>query len=220
MLFTADQSGFKDHQEARHSVVTNIYPMIEAGYLFWDNSILLSDWIESQANLGVFGDHYSLQIAANLLGRDILIIPTVLISSANNPDGYILVEPSNCIGNNPIFLLYLEENVYGCGHYQSIMPDNLQSRVIQHYNFKKIARTRTLSSLGEPAFSSSKIVESGTEPETTVFGTSQESQSQSSRSKARVGCHVCGQLIKHGTKRKRCKCGQYCHNKCLGLCTK
>ena len=62
------------------------------------------------------------------------------------------------------------------GHYKSIMPVHLQSRVIQHYSFKKNARTRTLSSLGEPAFSSSKIVESGTEPEMTVLGLSQESK--------------------------------------------
>ena len=77
LSFIADQSGFQDHECARHFVATNIYPMIKQGNLFWDNSILLSDCIVSQANLGVFGDYYSLQIAANLLGRDIFIIPTV-----------------------------------------------------------------------------------------------------------------------------------------------
>ena len=69
-----------------------------------------------------YGDSYVLLVEANLMGfddRDILIIPTKGVKSANNPYGYLLIDSfvSNC---DPIFMLYFEEHVYGIGHYQSI----------------------------------------------------------------------------------------------------
>ena len=80
----------------------------------------VSDWIEAMMLPGNHGDSYALQVAANLLGRDIIIVPSNKMS-AHNPYGYILVE--SCIVNaNPLFLFYYEEHIYDAGHYQSIMP--------------------------------------------------------------------------------------------------
>ena len=64
------------------------------------------------------GDSYSLQIAANLLQRDIIVIPT-RTESAHNPQGYMLIETNICL-NEPIYMLYYEEWLYAAGHYQSI----------------------------------------------------------------------------------------------------
>ena len=69
---------------------------------------------------GVFGDSYSLQVAANYLRRNIIIIPSK-IEYAHNPYGYISIESFNVDNSlEPIYLFYYEEHVYGTGHYQSI----------------------------------------------------------------------------------------------------
>ena len=73
-----------DHLDARHKIVTNIYEMIENGIIFWDDSQPLSDWIEAMMLPGNFGDSYALQVAANLIGRDIIIVPSNKMS-AHNP---------------------------------------------------------------------------------------------------------------------------------------
>ena len=48
--------------------------MIDKKILYWDDFKPLSDWIESIMMPGEFGDYYSLQVAADFLGRDITII--------------------------------------------------------------------------------------------------------------------------------------------------
>ena len=85
---------------------------------------------------GNFGDFYALQVASNLLGRDIIIVPSNKMS-AHNPYGYILVE--SCIVNaNPLFLFYYEEHIYGAGHYQSIMLMPVgQCPILKHYMWTK-----------------------------------------------------------------------------------
>ena len=88
-------------------------PLVENGTIFWNEELLMIDWIEHQMQEGVFGDAYSLQIAANILERDIIIIPTQK-ESAHNPIGYILIESSSCI-HDPIYMLYFEETVFGAG---------------------------------------------------------------------------------------------------------
>ena len=55
---------------------------------------------------GNLGDSYALQVAANLIGRDIINVPSNKMS-AHNPYGYILVE--SCIVNvNPLFLFIMK----------------------------------------------------------------------------------------------------------------
>ena len=109
----ADQSVFIDHTEARRKVVENILPLVENGTIFWNEELLMIDWIEHQMQEGVFGDAYSLQIAANILERDIVIIPTQK-ESAHNPMGYILIESASSV-HDPIYMLYFEETVFGAG---------------------------------------------------------------------------------------------------------
>ena len=72
----SDQSNYINHAEVRNAVVSNIYRMIDENILFWDESEYVLDWIEKMELEGTFGDHYALQVIANLLERDIIIIPT------------------------------------------------------------------------------------------------------------------------------------------------
>ena len=118
----ADQASFKDHGDARLSICSNIYAMVDDEKIFWGEEKPISQWIDEQLNCGVFGDHYSLQVAANLLGRDIIIIPTRMESS-HNPYGYILIDSFELKDVNPVYMLYYEESIYGAGHYQSIRED-------------------------------------------------------------------------------------------------
>ena len=114
-----------DHSDARSQVVQNICEMVEKKTIFWDDSEHLSDWIEKMMLPGTHGDSFSLQVASNLLGRDIIIIPSRK-ESAHNPFGYILIE--SCISNcNPMYMMYFEEYVYGTRHYQSIRRVNLMA---------------------------------------------------------------------------------------------
>ena len=78
-------------------------------------------WFLLIPSSGVFGDSYSLQVAANYLRRNIIIIPSK-IEYAHNPYGYISIESFNVDNSlEPIYLFYYEEHVYGTGHYyQSI----------------------------------------------------------------------------------------------------
>ena len=128
---SANRVIFKDHLDARNLIVSNIYEMIEKEIIFWDDSEgsePLSDWIERMMSPTIHGDSYALQVAANLMGRDILILPSKGKKSANNPYGYFLMESFTLSNLDPVCMLYYEEQVYGIGHYQSI-------RSVNHENF-------------------------------------------------------------------------------------
>ena len=231
----ADQSFLIDHVEARKKTVENILPLVENGTIFWNDEIYISDWIENQMIDGVFGDAYSLQIAANILQRDIIIIPTKR-ESAHNPLGYILIESSMAL-NEPIYMLYFEETVYGVGHYQSIKPVG-ENQILKHYRWvknKQVSRTVSVSSIGEPIICSSRLSKRAAEDSedqenpgkrrrlsssTGDYDTSDalESIIGSTSRKAATGCHICKCIFKKKMSKKRCHCGLYCHKKCFGNC--
>ena len=208
----ADQTSFKDHLDARHQVVTSVYEMIEKNILYWNDSKPLSDWIESMMIPGTFGDAYSLQIAANILARDIILLPTKP-ESAHNTHGYILIE-SCTYNSNPVFMLYFEEYVYGAGHYQSVVPLD-GNQIVKHYTWSKTVNKSVRS------FSSSSSLFSSTKNNESLSSKRKADEYNDSSNKKRKiiaqGCHVCGKSFTH-VKKKRCHCNKYCHKKCIGKC--
>ena len=129
----SDQTHFSSHSEVRNAVVSNIYVMIEKDIIFWDESEFISDWIETMKLEGTFGDHYSLQVIANLLERDIIIIPSKA-ESAHILNKYCIVKANVLSNITPVYMLWYEETVHGVGHYQSIEP--IQVNVVtRHYNW-------------------------------------------------------------------------------------
>ena len=99
---------------------------------------------------GTFGDHYALQVAANLLQRDIVIIPTQS-DSAHYIKKYCLIRANTVLDSlPPVYLLWFEETVYGCGHYQSIEPAYTENnQIIMHYQWlRRSERSRIQSSSG------------------------------------------------------------------------
>ena len=99
---------------------------------------------------GNFGDYYVLQVAANLLQRDIVIIPTQS-DSTHYIKKYCLIRANVVLDTlPPIYLLWFEETVYGCGHYQSIEPACMENnQILMHYQWlRRSERSRILSSSG------------------------------------------------------------------------
>ena len=205
----ADQSVFVDHLDARHKIVTSIYEMIENGTIFWDDSQPLSDWIEAMMVPQTYGDSYVLQVAANLLGRDIIIIPSNK-KSAHNPYGYILIE-SCTVNANPLFLFYFEEHIFGlAAHYQSIMPVG-ECPILKHYMWAKTTEKSIRLSSSSSIFSSTRI-------DNKKRKNCEESNTLSKKRKIAHGCHICTLSFSKGVK-KKCSCGKYCHKSCVGKCS-
>ena len=160
---------------------------------------------------GTFGDAYSLQIAANILARDIIIVPT---KPAHNTHGYILIE-SYTYNSNPVFMLYFEEYIYAAGHYQSVVPLD-GNKILKHYTWSKSVNKSVRSfSSSSSLFSSTK----NNEPLTTKRKADDEFNESSNKKRKVIaqGCHVCGKSFTH-VKKKRCHCNKYCHKKCFGNC--
>ena len=62
------------HSAIREACVANISKMIQEERIIWMQDGTLEDWKTTMAN-GAYGDHYCLQIFANLTCRDIIVIP-------------------------------------------------------------------------------------------------------------------------------------------------
>ena len=77
-----------------------------------------------------------MQVAANLLQRDIIIIPT-RPESAPYINKYCIIRGHIVTNPEPITVLWFEEFIYGCGHYQSIEPDISiqQNQILTHYRW-------------------------------------------------------------------------------------
>ena len=154
--------------------------------------------------------------------------------SAHNPMGYILIESSNCL-NEPMYMLYFEETIYGAGHYQSIKPESNCNQILKHYNWKRNKSLSRTISVGEPITSSSRISEKRKREEdygcedsskrsrlvSSDYNTSDalESIMGNSSRKVATGCHICKSFFRKNMTRKKCPCGLYCHKKCFGKCT-
>ena len=166
---------------------------------------------------GTFGDHYALQVIANLLERDIIIIPTKP-ESAHILKKYCIIKANKIENATPIYMLWYEETVYGVGHYQSIRP-SCENVVVRHYNWSlnnQDSRFQTHASSAILAWSesTSKSIPSVSD---TIVVEPQLCSSTLNTSAART-CHVCGLKYTKSMKKKLCTCKKFCHVKCYGKC--
>ena len=76
----------------------------------------------------IFVDYYWLQACASYLNYDLVMIPTFTQSSTEIGQ-IIRIHGGNC---TPIFLGYLEDNVYTSGHFQAILSVSGQNEIL-HY---------------------------------------------------------------------------------------
>ena len=99
----------------------------------FDDGLDQCDWSKKMEVNGCFVDHIGIQICANFLGRNILIIPTKT-QSLFGGGLYNIVRPVKLLDTAPIILLYFEETVYRAGHFQSLSVNDNKSKVIEVYN--------------------------------------------------------------------------------------
>ena len=220
-------SQFTDHKEVRHQVVSSIYPMVDKNLIFWDESEYLDEWIYRMNLNGTFADHYAIQVAANLLFRDIVIIPTCK-ESAHIMQKYCLIKAAELRYKSPIYVLWFEEHVYGVGHYQSIKPSSENNDIINHYDWllKNIEKSRVLSVSNSTILgcrnSEPQHIESLVELNEPVFNSSENSEIVvfvNDSKTDRKGCHVCKKIfMKNKIRKFSRKCKQYCHSFCVGKC--
>lgn len=106
----SDQTQYNSHLEVRNYVVSNIYRMIDENMIFLDNSELIIDYIERMELDGTFGDQYALQVIANVMERDILIIPSKAESVQNVVQQKQKQQRQHYL--HPILMLWLNLAIY------------------------------------------------------------------------------------------------------------
>ena len=91
-------------------------------------------WMKSMKNTGTFIDHYWLLACAQMLGRDIVLIPSFTQSSTEIGR---IIRIQGGVNEDfgvfpPIFLGYLEDNMYTSGHFQAIVPTDESVPIVQY----------------------------------------------------------------------------------------
>ena len=165
---------------------------------------------------GTFVDHYALQVIANILENDIIIIPSKA-ESAHILNKYSVVKANVLTNMTPIYMLWYEETVHGVGHYQSIQPvsDNIVSRhytwSLKNQDSRIVNREQSEIRARLPSFALSVNSEI---PEIPVINSS---TNESNVSVVKT-CHICEKKYTKASKKKICSCKKFCHVKCFGNC--
>ena len=80
----------------------------------------LEEWVEKMKAEGEFGDEIFLQLAANILNRDIIIIPVFRDEAHIQALGFTVIKSATSNNHEPLFLLSYTESRFTSPHYQSI----------------------------------------------------------------------------------------------------
>ena len=123
---------------------------VKEGRLFYAEG-QVSDWMKKMSKNGSFVDHYWLTACSKMLGHDIVLLPTFTQSSTEIgkiiriQGGWADHSTSSCVENSglypPIFLGYMEDNLYSSGHFQDIVPKDEGIDIIQYLQHGFVRRT-------------------------------------------------------------------------------
>merc|ERR1712088_1012569 len=128
------------HSQLRAKLVQAAFNSVKAGKLTWPEGESVEEWRSGMAEEGTMGDQVILQAAANLLQRQIVILP-VFWSAAHLPSlGITLISPSSknissptkttTTGSSALFLQYYSESRFLTPHYQSVRPKIGQNHLV------------------------------------------------------------------------------------------
>ena len=120
-FFTAND--ISDSQKFREKIVDFGYNLfIITGRLDWpyEDNETPEDWIEKMKRSGEFGDHIFLQLTANVLNRDIIIIPTFRDPAHIQASGFTIITSAHKNNQDPLFLLQFSDARFESPHYQSL----------------------------------------------------------------------------------------------------
>ena len=95
---------------------------LPAGRLNWMLDVSKEQWMSDMQKDGKQADECFIQLTAELLNRQITIIP--VFPSDGHAEGNIILNPgtSSKDSHEPLYVLYYSESTFVSGHYQSIRP--------------------------------------------------------------------------------------------------
>ena len=121
-------------QDFRVYVCSMLLEQIESNSIYWPEGVSPQTWLDQMMCDGNWCDDIFIQVAANLLDVNIILIP--LSSSSAHHDGMYIDVRSVHGGHStaPLTLLYFEE-WRTAGHYQSLEPDPMVENniVLSHF---------------------------------------------------------------------------------------
>ena len=108
-----------------------------------------------------FGDHIFLQLAANVLNRDIVIIPIFRDQAHIQAAGFSVISSSTKNNHSPLFLLQFSDVRFSSPHYQSIRPNGDENNLILNYlrENRSLNNSTRSNVIGVPAIQSSTMFE-------------------------------------------------------------
>ena len=131
--------------ELRLYICSKLHSQLEENLIFWVSDISPKSWVKKMTQDGEWADDVFLQLASNILNRNIILIP-LSASSAHHAGMYSDIRSVDGGSGDPFFMLYFEE-WRTAGHYQSleIDPNIDMNRVLAHFNWRTKCLSRTHS---------------------------------------------------------------------------
>ena len=115
------------HRDLRHDVVHYLPQMFRNG-LFIERDFRNAhgspqQWQNRMARVGVEVDHVFIQIASELLGREIVLYPVI---TEEGQQDRVTISPSSQTNHEPYHILLYDEAHFASPHYQSVRPQNIE----------------------------------------------------------------------------------------------
>lgn len=215
---------------------------VKKGILFAGSDI--TEWGSHMTKSGSFVDHFWLQGCANYVGADIILLPT-FSESCTEIGRIIRISTSQKRHDQPLFLGYIEDNLYEAGHFQALEPENEENAIlnyigsgeaisepVQSSSFPILTSAHVplanmpesdLSAIALQSFRNRFLTEGSENVSSYVLNSTKRPRdddtlcSASKRSKLDTTktCHICHFKMRKNNRKKRCYCKKIVHNSCF-----
>lgn len=204
---------------------------VKEGVLHYSEGNIL-DWHDKMKKSGTHVDYYWMTSCARMLDRDIILIPTSTASATEIGRMIRISCGFEDIIYPPIFLGYLEDNIFTSGHFQALIPEmGKECPIVDYlhdgeipYPHRRKKLSSSVSSFSLPLSTRQRIFSSlpDTPPQhnSTKRGREEEEEEDvfECSKKARLEhslCHICMFRLKKNNKKSRCYCRKLVHHSCF-----
>ena len=129
---------YNDHMTLRKDMILDIWNQIADERIFYMDEAEqdIMKWLSYMEREGSFADSTAVQACANLIGRDIIILPTKK-KSCHHLGKYILIEAKPLKSVVPIVCAYFEDSHFFNPHYQSMtFLSTKNNEILKHWWYK------------------------------------------------------------------------------------
>ena len=160
----------KDQADLRQNISFDLF--ISTERLEWQydpENGLPEEWKANMLEDSCFGDEIFLQLACNVLNRDIVIIPVFKDQAHIAALGFTIKKSSTPNNREPLFLFVFSESRFATPHYQSIRPEDVKNIINEYIDNNRdslnssrsttlaIFHQSSLDSIFHPPLSSSSV---------------------------------------------------------------